>query len=159
MEGRLRQSAHWLSRLALRGLSRLTMFAVLTALLLALTASTEGFAPTPQPTPPPTATPKPPTATPAPTATPTQAPTPVPSPSPTSTPAPTPSPQPTPTPAPDLGEGKPDNVWTEPLPEASDAFITVYEPVHDAHGTTYSNVCDAAQKGVRETWNGGGSFP
>jgi hypothetical protein len=95
-QGRLRQSAHWLSRLALRGLRQLTLFAVLTALLLALTAATEGFAPTPQPTPtppPPTATPKPPTATPAPTATPTPLPTPAPTPAPT----PVPSPSPTPT--------------------------------------------------------------
>lgn len=49
--------------------------------------------------------------------------------------------------------GQPDNVWKGPLPEAC---LMIWDPVHDARGNTYSNVCVAAQQGVRVTWNGEG---
>jgi hypothetical protein len=47
--------------------------------------------------------------------------------------------------------GPPDHVWIGPLPEAC---LTIWDPVHDAQGNTYSNVCFAAADGVRVTWNG-----
>jgi hypothetical protein len=47
--------------------------------------------------------------------------------------------------------GKPDNVWSGPPPVGCPNF---YLPVHDIHGTTYGNACQAAQQGSRVTWNG-----
>jgi hypothetical protein len=47
--------------------------------------------------------------------------------------------------------GKPDNVLSGPPPAGC---TNIYLPVHDIHGTTYGNACQAAQQGSRVTWNG-----
>jgi hypothetical protein len=98
-------------------------------------------------------TPQTPTSKSTPTHTPPAISTATPPPVPSLRPGPTPSPIPSaqPTKPPTMQPGKPDNIWTEPVPEVC---IAIYEPVHDARGNTYSNECDAARKGVRETWNG-----
>ena len=51
--------------------------------------------------------------------------------------------------------GKPDNVWRGRLPVAV-RCLPEYDPVHDVHGTTYTNLCISLQRGVRVTWNGVG---
>jgi hypothetical protein len=49
---------------------------------------------------------------------------------------------------------KPDNVWKGPLPDG--ACGPGGTGVHDARGRTYTNECEAAQQGVRVTWDGVG---